>query len=84
MDTPFFRNFFVQALGDVPTGHKLTPAVFDESTPVVVLELNNETAGSSLGVSKVKGGNRYSTTYLSGMSVVFYPPEGKCSIWVSI
>lgn len=57
---------------------------FDESTPVVVAELNNAQAGTVFGVSKIKNGNRMETVHLANMVVVFYPPTGKASCWVSV
>ncbi|KAF9468123.1 hypothetical protein BDZ94DRAFT_1247244 [Collybia nuda] len=77
MDCAFMRNFF----GGSST---ITPADFDESSPVVVAELNNTQAGVVFGVSKIKNGNRMETVHLSNMIVVFHPSTGKASCWVSV
>lgn len=54
MDVTFFRAFFD---ADVK-GVSITPAEYDETVPVIVAQLSNDTAGQIFGVSKVKGGNR--------------------------
>lgn len=60
------------------------PSTFDESSPVVVVELSNAEAGELLGVSKVKGGNRMETIHLWKMCFIFYPAEGRCTAWVTV
>ncbi|GLB41660.1 hypothetical protein LshimejAT787_1002600 [Lyophyllum shimeji] len=77
MDVAFFRSFF----GGNAT---ITPPEYDQNTAVVVAELNSAQAGIVFGVSKIKNGNRYSTYHLHSMMVVFYPPTGKASCWVTI
>ncbi|EXU95444.1 hypothetical protein X797_011465 [Metarhizium robertsii] len=57
---------------------------FDDDTPVVVVDIGHHQAGELLGVSKVKGGNRFATTYLAAMCVVFYPDKGIAKLWVSV
>ncbi|KAK3718717.1 hypothetical protein LTR37_004936 [Vermiconidia calcicola] len=83
MDTAFFRSFFIDnnAL-DSPLA--VSPADFDAASPVVVVELNHGQAGELLGVSKVKGGNRYSTTYLAAMCAVFRPRDERCTLWLTV
>ncbi|KAF7325675.1 hypothetical protein MKEN_00417400 [Mycena kentingensis (nom. inval.)] len=77
MDVAFFRSFF--------GGHaKITPAEYNKDTPVVVAELSNAQAGEVFGVSKVKNGNRMVTLHLQSMMVVFYPPTGKASAWLTV
>lgn len=83
MDTAFFRSFFVTN-DALSSPLKIAPSVFDETSPVVVVELDREEAGELLGVSKVKGGNRMVTTYLASMCVVFRPAEGRCSVWLTV
>ena len=83
MDTAFFRSFFVNNDG-LSSPLEITPATFEESSPIVVTELNNSQAGEILGVSKVKGGNRYTTICLAAMCAVFRPQEGKCTIWCTV
>ena len=80
MDTAFFRAFFASS----PSTSGFRPAAFNEETPVVVAEFDHEAAGQLLGVSKVKGGNRYETTHLLCLGVVFYPPEKLCRLWVTV
>ena len=70
-------TLFVQSLVDVPRRHKQTPPLFDENAPVIFLELDYDTAGLMLSVSKVKIGKRFATTHLSGTSVVIHLPEGQ-------
>lgn len=83
MDTIVFRASFVYnpALS-IPA--KVTPETFDETTPVVVVELSSNAAGAILGVSKVKGGNRMETTCLESMSVISYPTDMKCRLWLTV
>ena len=83
MDLTFFRPFFIDnaSLSKPLTVH---PAEFDSETHVVIIELDNSSAGEILGVSKVKGGNRMATTYLRYMSVVCFPKEEKCRLWLSV
>ncbi|KAJ7104370.1 hypothetical protein B0H15DRAFT_22552 [Mycena belliarum] len=77
MDSTFFRSFF--------GGHaSITPLDFSADTPVVVAELNNTQAGEVFGVSKIKNGNRMTTVHLASMIVVFYPPKGKASVWLTV
>ncbi|KAK4543709.1 hypothetical protein LTR36_005354 [Oleoguttula mirabilis] len=83
MDTAFFRSFCVDN-SSLSQPVEVTPSTFDDSTPVVVVELTFLAAGEVLGVSKIKGGNRYATTYLSSMSIVFYPAEQKCRLWLTV
>ncbi|POR37636.1 Uncharacterized protein TPAR_02165 [Tolypocladium paradoxum] len=83
MDTAFFRTFFVDndKLSKPPP---ITPTEFNDTTPVVVVEFTHDQAGALLGVSKVKGGNRFATTHLAAMCVVFYPSRGMARIWLSV
>ena len=79
----FFRAFFVNNDG-LSSPLRVTPATFDGTSPVVVVELNHREAGELLYVSKVKGGNRMVTTYLAGMCAVFRPEYGKCTVWLTV
>ena len=45
MDTAFFRSFFAENEG-LSKPLKITPSTFDDSTPVVVAELNHGKPGS--------------------------------------
>lgn len=83
MDTAFFRSFFTEN-GRLSKPPRITPSTFDDNMPVVVAELNHHEAGELLAVSKVKGGNRMVTSYLRAMRVVFFPDEGRCTVWVII
>jgi hypothetical protein len=83
MDTAFFRAFFVDNKG-LTNPLQITPTEFDDDTPVVVVDVGHHQAGELLGVSKVKGGNRFATTYLAAMCVVFYPDKGLAKLWVSV
>lgn len=83
MDLTFFNALFV-ANSSLSQPAKVAPSTYDESTPVVVVEMESLAAGEVLGVSKIKGGNRYATTYLRSMSVVFYPAEQKCRLWLTV
>ncbi|KAH7113355.1 hypothetical protein EDB81DRAFT_670264 [Dactylonectria macrodidyma] len=83
MDTAFFRTFFVDN-DKLSKPLPITPPEFDETTPVVVVDLSHHQAGELLGVSKVKGGNRLATTHLAAMCVVFYPSRGTAKIWLSV
>ncbi|KAJ7485802.1 hypothetical protein FB451DRAFT_1363603 [Mycena latifolia] len=77
MDVAFFRSFF--------SGHaSITPHDFSGDSPVVTAELNNSQAGEVFGVSKIKNGNRMTTIHLQSMIVVFYPPKGKASVWLTV
>ncbi|KAJ7822270.1 hypothetical protein B0H14DRAFT_2192265, partial [Mycena olivaceomarginata] len=77
MDVAFFRSFF--------GGHaSITPVDFSQDSSVVVAELNNSQAGEVFGVSKIKNGNRMETVYLQSMMVVFYPPQDKVSVWLTV
>lgn len=51
MDTAFFRSFFLNNDG-LSSPLQATPATFDDSSPVVVVDLNHREAGELLGVSK--------------------------------
>ena len=82
-DTIFFRSLFVDNEG-LTSAINIAPTVFDESTAVVVIELNHKQAGEVLGVSKVKGGNRMETTYLAAMCVVFRPTAGEATVWLTV
>ncbi|KAG5647851.1 Acyl-coenzyme A oxidase 2 [Asterophora parasitica] len=77
MDVAFFRSFF-------GGNAKITPQEYDQTTAVVVAELNNPQAGAVFGVSKIKNGNRYSEYHLRSMMVVFHPSAGKASCWLSV
>ncbi|KAH8818911.1 hypothetical protein DL96DRAFT_1560416 [Flagelloscypha sp. PMI_526] len=57
---------------------------YDDSSPVIVANLSNEAAGEIFGVSKVKGGNRYSTVHLRSMVVILYPSAQKAQAWVTV
>jgi hypothetical protein len=83
MGTTFFRTFFVDN-DKLRKPLSITPAKFDDTTPVVVVELRNHSAGELLGVSKVKGGNRMVTTEVAAMCVVFRPSRGTATFWVSV
>lgn len=83
MDTAFFRTFFVDN-DKFSKQLPITPTEFDDSSPVVVVELSHQQAAELLGVSKVKGGNRFTTTHLAAMCVVFYPSLGMAKIWLSV
>ena len=83
MDIAFFRSFFGENEGS-SRPLRITPSTFDDDTPLIVAELNHREAGELLGVSKVKGGNRMVTTYLKAMCVVFFPGEGRCTVWVTV
>ena len=83
MDTTFFRTFFVENEALTKPATPL-PSEFDKTSPVVTLELFNRQAGEILGVSKVKGGNRYSTVELAAMCIVFRPTEGKATVWLTV
>ena len=83
MDLAFFRSFFAENEG-LSKPLKITPPTFDDNTPVIVAELKHSEAGELLGVSKVKGGNRMVTTYMKAMCFVFFPGEGRCTVWVTI
>lgn len=83
MDTTFFRTFFVDN-DKLSKPLPITPIEFDDTSPVVVLDFSHHQAAELLGVSKVKGGNRLSTTHLAAMCVVFYPSLGTAKIWLSV
>jgi hypothetical protein len=83
MDVPFFRSFFVDN-ASLTRPLNIVPEVFDENTPVVVIEMGNGAAGNLLGVTKVKGGNRVETLYLASLCVVFRPKEGICTVWSTV
>ncbi|KAL8287052.1 hypothetical protein RQP46_004058 [Phenoliferia psychrophenolica] len=69
MDVKCFRNLF----GD--NGVLISPAVYDDSSEVVVARLNNAQAGTIWGVSKIKNGNRYSSVHLASMVVILWPKK---------
>ena len=69
MDIPFFRDFFVFNT-EMSKPAELQPQMFERDTPVVVIELDSKAAGELLGVSKVKGGNRYETIHLESMCIL--------------
>ncbi|KAK5120484.1 hypothetical protein LTR85_006139 [Meristemomyces frigidus] len=54
MDTGFFHAFFV-ANSSLSQPVKVTPSTYEDTTPVVVVELGSLAAGEVLGVSKIKG-----------------------------
>lgn len=83
MDTPFFRTFFVDN-DKLSKPLSITPTEFNDTTPVIVLDVSHHQAGELLGVSKVKGGNRFGTTHLAAMCVVFRPSQGTAKIWLSV
>ncbi|KAM4063390.1 hypothetical protein HRG_012671 [Hirsutella rhossiliensis] len=83
MDTAFFRTLFVDN-DKLSKPLPITPTEFDDTTPVVAVDLIHHQAGELLGVSKVKGGNRLATTHLAAMCVVFYPSRGTAKIWLSV
>ncbi|KAH8670745.1 hypothetical protein BGZ61DRAFT_537377 [Ilyonectria robusta] len=83
MDTAFFRTFFVDN-DKLSKPLPITPTEFDDTTPVVVVDLSRNQSGELLGVTKVKGGNRLATTHLAAMCVVFYPSRGMAKIWLSV
>ncbi|KAJ6039124.1 hypothetical protein N7499_003066 [Penicillium canescens] len=83
IDTAFFRTFFVDN-DKLSKPVSITPTEFDDTSPVVVVEFSHHQAAELLGVSKVKGGNRLSTTHLAAMCVVFYPGRGTAKIWLSV
>ena len=68
----------------IKANSRLDSLVYDENTPVVVAEMNHSQAGEIFGVSKVKGGNRMGTTYLSSMCIVFYPAKKRARAWVTV
>ncbi|KAH8753296.1 hypothetical protein F5883DRAFT_469381 [Diaporthe sp. PMI_573] len=82
MDTAFFRTLFVDN-NKLSKPLPITPTEFDDTTPVVVMDLSYHQASELLGVSKVKGGNRFATTYLAAMCIVFYPSRSTAKIWLS-
>lgn len=82
MNTAFFRNFFIDN-DKLSKPLPITPTEFDDTSPVVVVDFNHHEAGELLGISKVKGGNRLTTTHLAAMCVVFYPGQGTAKIWLS-
>ena len=79
MDAVFFRAFFAPV-----EGVKITPAKFDDNTPVVVADLGHEQAAELFGVSKVIGGNRMEATHLVAMAVVLYPRERRAMAWTTV
>ncbi|KAK7754406.1 hypothetical protein SLS62_003699 [Diatrype stigma] len=81
MDLDFFRHFFG---GGEIAGISITPEVYDEESPVVIAQLTNAAAGAVFGVTKVKGGNRYATTHLMKMAVIFYPATKKAQAWLTV
>ncbi|KJZ69678.1 hypothetical protein HIM_10925 [Hirsutella minnesotensis 3608] len=83
MDTAFFRTLFVDN-DKLSKPLSVTPAEFDDTTVVVVVDLTHHQAGELFGVSKVKGGNRFATTHLAAMCVLFYPTRGTAKIWLSV
>ncbi|KAJ5743324.1 hypothetical protein N7533_010426 [Penicillium manginii] len=83
MDMAFFRTFFVDN-DKLSRPLPITPTEFDDTSPVVVVDFSHHQAAELLGVSKVKGGNRLSTTHLAAMCVVFYPGRGLANIWLSV
>ncbi|KAI0012003.1 hypothetical protein F4779DRAFT_118822 [Xylariaceae sp. FL0662B] len=80
MDVTFFREFF----GGERNGIVITPAEYNESSPVVVARLSKEAAGEIFGVTKIKNGNRYATFYLLKMVVILYPEEKKAQAWITV
>lgn len=82
MDTAFFRSFFADDKLSHPL--RITPDTFDDTTPVIVVDLNHSEAGELLGVSKVKGGNRMETTFLQSMCFVFRPSMNRCTAWLTV
>lgn len=83
MDVAFFRSFFVDN-DALSSPLQIAPSTFDETSPVVVVDMGHKHAGELLGVSKVKGGNRMETTFLAAMCVVFLPSEGRCTVWLTV
>lgn len=81
MDIPFFRFFF---LSTNELGIKPVPETFGSSTEVVDLELSRRQAVEIFGASKVKGGNRMVSIYLSSMCVVFRSKAGSATAWVIV
>lgn len=83
MDTTFFRSFFV---GNASLSEPVTiqPLDFDGQTHVIVSELGHGAAGERPGVRTVKEGNWVATTYLQYMSVLFYPRDEQCRLWLSV
>ncbi|KZV89496.1 hypothetical protein EXIGLDRAFT_618133 [Exidia glandulosa HHB12029] len=80
MDDAFFRAFFDTGIAGV----KISPADYDASTPVVTAHFGNRAAGELFGVSKVKGGNRYTENHVSAVMAVLYPPQQKFVMFFSI
>lgn len=83
MDMKSFRTFFLEN-NKLRRQPRPIPAEFDDTSPVVVVGFNNDQAGEVLVVSKVRGGNRFTTVDLQAMCVVFYPNRGKAKIWLTI
>ena len=68
----------------VPNASKVTPAQFDNSTPVVVAQLDStEQIGKIFGVSKIRNGTRLGSWSASRMDLVFLPKEssGQLRAW---
>jgi len=85
MDLVFFRSFFTNPRhAGLSSPLKITPAVFDETTPVVVADVTHKQAGELLGLTKVKGGNILETVLLAAACMVFRPAEGRCSMWLTV
>lgn len=81
MDTDFFRTFFVESLCTSPP--RPTPSDFNESSPVIVTEYDNVQAGELLGKDKVHGRHKFSPLILAKLCIVFRPPEGKATAFIS-
>jgi hypothetical protein len=81
---PWVRTISLHALDCVLTLCWAPSTDFSQDSSVVVAELNNSQAGEVFGVSKIKNGNRMETVYLQSMMVVFYPPQGKASMRLTV
>ena len=58
--------------------------VYDDKTPVIVADLSHHQAGELFGISKVNGGNKYTTIHMRSMCVILYSKDKKARVWVTV
>ncbi|EJD44684.1 hypothetical protein AURDEDRAFT_166170 [Auricularia subglabra TFB-10046 SS5] len=80
MDVAFFKAFFDTGVAGVA----ITPSTYDDTTPVVTALFGYAAAGQLFGVSKVKGGNRYTENHIAAVMAVLYPAAKKFLMFFSI